>query len=214
MPGYDGLFPPELIAEIAAEVRIRDLVHPGDAPAEPGYRPSKALADFIRARDLTCRWPHCDVPAERCDIDHVIAYDDGGPTQAANLADFCRTHHLVKTFWGWQVTLHPDGTIHFVSPTGTTATTRPAGAALYPALARPAAPVAPPPASAARIFTDKGVKMPRRTLSRTRQRNATILAERRANHAASTKPRLHSYDDEYTYEDTLLEEQRAMPPPF
>ncbi|MGV0680767.1 HNH endonuclease, partial [Mycolicibacterium fortuitum] len=48
--------------------------HSGDSPeaagqadnAEPGYRPSMALSEFIRWRDLTCRFPGCDAPAERC----------------------------------------------------------------------------------------------------------------------------------------------------
>lgn len=95
--GCDGLIPPELIVHLAPEARLRPLIHPGDAGPEPGSRPSQALADFIRARDLTCRWPHCDVPADNCDIDHVIAHGDHGPTQAADLACFCRHHHLLRT---------------------------------------------------------------------------------------------------------------------
>ncbi len=63
MIGYDGLIPAELIAELAQTARLQPLIHPGDAPAEAGYRPSKALADFVRHRDLTCRFPNCDVPA-------------------------------------------------------------------------------------------------------------------------------------------------------
>lgn len=211
--GYDGLIPPEMIAEIAPEARLTPLLHPGDTPPEPHYRPSAALAAFIRARDLTCRWPMCSVPAENCDIDHVIAYHDGGPTHPANLGCFCRTHHLVKTFWGWHVVAHPDATMDFTSPTGTTATTRPAGAAIYPTLAVPTAPISAPPPGAARTFTEKGCKMPRRSTTRAKQRAAAIAAERSANHTARTNPRLYYYDEDYTYEDTILEEQRAKPPP-
>ncbi|HEY6573365.1 MAG TPA: HNH endonuclease signature motif containing protein, partial [Mycobacterium sp.] len=101
MIGYDGLIPAELIAELAHTARLRPLLHPGDAPAEAGYRPSKALADFVRHRDLTCRFPNCAVPASDCDIDHVIPHAEGGPTHASNLSCKCRTHHLAKTFWGW-----------------------------------------------------------------------------------------------------------------
>ncbi|ORW07537.1 HNH endonuclease signature motif containing protein, partial [Mycolicibacter longobardus] len=74
----DGLIPPELIAELAKSARLVSLVHPADAPPEPGYVPSKALADFVRCRDLTCRWPGCDRPAVDCDIDHTIPRGDGG----------------------------------------------------------------------------------------------------------------------------------------
>ena len=77
MIGYEGLIPAELITELATTARAQPLIHPGDAPAEAGYRPSKALADFVRHRDLTCRFPHCDVPATDCDLDHVIAHGRG-----------------------------------------------------------------------------------------------------------------------------------------
>ncbi|REA06906.1 HNH endonuclease signature motif containing protein, partial [Mycobacterium tuberculosis] len=92
----------ELVAELAKTATLVPLVHPGDAPPEPGYAPSKALADFVRCRDLTCRWPGCDEPATNCDLDHTIPYAAGGPTHASNLKCYCRTHHLVKTFWGWR----------------------------------------------------------------------------------------------------------------
>ena len=44
---------------------------PSDAP-EPGHLPSTKLADFVRCRDLTCRFPGCDEPAEFHDIDHTF----------------------------------------------------------------------------------------------------------------------------------------------
>ena len=60
--GADGLIAPELIEELAKSAKLVPMVHPADAPPEPGYEPSKALADFVRCRDLTCRWPGCDRP--------------------------------------------------------------------------------------------------------------------------------------------------------
>jgi hypothetical protein len=90
--GADGLIPPELLAELAASAKLVPLIHPADAPPENGYVPSKALADFVRCRDLTCRAPGCDRPATHCDIDHTIAYADGGATCASNLKCLCRLH--------------------------------------------------------------------------------------------------------------------------
>src|SRR6516225_1057081 len=77
--GADQLITPELVAALAASAQLVPLVHPGDAPPEPGYLPSKALADFVRCRDLTCRWPGCDRPAVDCDLDHNIPHTQGRP---------------------------------------------------------------------------------------------------------------------------------------
>jgi hypothetical protein len=88
----DGLIPPELVSELAESARLVALAHPADAAPEPGYVPSKALAAFVRCRDLTCRWPGCDRPATDCDLDHTIPYGDGGGTHASNLKCYCRTH--------------------------------------------------------------------------------------------------------------------------
>jgi Domain of unknown function (DUF222) len=74
----DGLIPPELVEELAKSAKLVPLVHPADARPEPGYLPSAALADFVRCRDLTCRWPGCDRPAPDCDLDHTIPYAEGG----------------------------------------------------------------------------------------------------------------------------------------
>ena len=71
MIGSDALIPAELIAELAKSAKLRPLIHPADAPPERGYTPSRALADFVRCRDLTCRFPGCDKPAVRCDLDHT-----------------------------------------------------------------------------------------------------------------------------------------------
>ena len=50
----------EVIAELADSARLQPLIHPLDASPERGYTPSSALADFVRCRDLTCRFPGCD----------------------------------------------------------------------------------------------------------------------------------------------------------
>ncbi len=83
--GAEGLIPPEVLAEMATSARLTPLIHPADAPAEKGYVPSQALADFVRCRDLTCRAPGCDRPAVGCDLDHTVPYAHGGPTHASKL---------------------------------------------------------------------------------------------------------------------------------
>jgi hypothetical protein len=110
----DGLISPELLQELAKSAKLVPLVHPGDAPPECGYTPSRALADYVRCRDLTCRFPGCDRPALGCDLDHTIPYGDGGRTHASNMKCPCRLHHLLKTFLGWRDKQLRDGTIVWV----------------------------------------------------------------------------------------------------
>lgn len=93
----DELFPADLVAELARTATLVPVVHPGDAAAECRYTPSQRLADFVRCRDLTYRFPGCDRPAIGCDVDHTIPYTQGGPTQTSNLKCLCRIHHLMKT---------------------------------------------------------------------------------------------------------------------
>jgi len=155
----------------------------------PGYRPSAALARFIRARDMTCRFPGCDCPADVCDIDHAIAYPFG-PTHRANLRCLCRKHHLLKTFWsgphGWRDRQLPDGTIIWTAPAGHTYTTRPGSRLLYPILNQPSAPLpacATPPQDQPRTLM-----MPTRTRTRAQDRQVRIDGERAYNLAQLSPP--------------------------
>ena len=170
---------PLLAAKLANTATIRPVIHPGDSPPEPRYVPSPALARFVRCRDLTCRFPGCDQPADACDLDHTIAYPVG-PTQAANLKCLCRKHHLLKTFWGWLDQQLPDGTIIWTAPSGQTYTTHPGSRLLFPTLCRPTAPVNAP-ANAPNAEPNRGLKMPRRKTTRAQDRAKRIEAERRLN---------------------------------
>ncbi len=75
---------------IAAAATIKPLVLPS-TDAEPGYRPSAALAQFVRCRDVTCRFPGCDQPAEHADIDHTVPWPLG-PTHPSKLCFACGCH--------------------------------------------------------------------------------------------------------------------------
>ena len=63
------LLPGAVLRRAALGATIEVITHPGQAPPEPRYTPSKALADFVRCRDLTCRFPGCHEPATSCDLD-------------------------------------------------------------------------------------------------------------------------------------------------
>ena len=93
------------------------------------YRPPAGLADLVRARDRACVFPTCQTPAERCDIDHLTAWSQGGTTSLDNLTTLCQAHHRLKHTPGWALTRDqatgtlswhtPDKTIYQRHPDGT-----------------------------------------------------------------------------------------------
>lgn len=83
------------------------------------------LRAFLTARDVTCRFPGCRVPAVRCDVDHTIAWADGGTTDADNLAHLCRAHHTIKHESRWSVEHLDAGVLAWTSPRGRTYLTTP-----------------------------------------------------------------------------------------
>ena len=71
------------------------------------------------ARRPRCAFPGCHRPARACQIHHLRHRADGGPTRLDNLIPLCDFHHLIAVHrQGWQLTLHPDGTITATSPDG------------------------------------------------------------------------------------------------
>ncbi len=77
------------------------------------------LREFIVARDRTCRFPGCQRRADRCQIDHAVAWDDGGGTGPPNLGALCTRHHQLKTHGGWTITSTEDsGACTWMSPQG------------------------------------------------------------------------------------------------
>ena len=88
------------------------------------YRPPEKVKRYLRARDRTCRFLNCRMPARRSQIDHTHDYARFGPTQPCNLACLCETHHALKhpdvdPRWRWDAEQRPGGVIIWISPTGT-----------------------------------------------------------------------------------------------
>jgi Domain of unknown function (DUF222) len=178
-----AIVPAPMLAElIRTGAKVQFVGWPGAEP-EPHYRPSAKLAEFVRIRDLTCRFPGCDRPVDFADIDHTTPWP-GGATHPSGLKCFCRLHHLLKTFWssdGWADEQHPDGTITITTPTGLTYTTKPVTALYFPGwntTTSTSPPTGkPPPAHAL------GLTMPKRKHTRTQNRDHRIKAEREHNAA-------------------------------
>jgi hypothetical protein len=101
---------------------MRVLTHPETgmvlSVGRDSYEPPAALRRLVMWRADRCVAPGCSMPASRCDVDHTIAFSDGGETSIGNLAPICRGHHMVKHHGGWSVTQHAGGVIEWVSPSG------------------------------------------------------------------------------------------------
>jgi hypothetical protein len=182
-----GQFLPGAITRRAAlNATLTMVLHPGLAPPERRYRPSQKLADFVRCRDLTCRFPGCTEPATNCDVDHTIPWPYG-PTQASNVKCLCRKHHLLKTFWGgeggWRDRQEPDGTVIWTAPDGRTHATTPGTRLLFPELCEPTAPAV---ATGTAPAHTTGLTMPRRRNTRAEARARRINDERELNRMALT----------------------------
>ena len=122
LQGY-GPIPGTLARELAADARWRRWITDEHgtltAVGTTRYRPPDALRQFVIARDQRCRFPGCHQPAQHCDLDHAMPYDQGGPTDASNLGALCRRHHRIKTTGGWNITnIAPDRTYTWSTPTG------------------------------------------------------------------------------------------------
>ncbi|CAB4844864.1 unannotated protein [freshwater metagenome] len=82
------------------------------------YTPSAALRELIIARDGSCRFPGCAQPPSRSDLDHAVAWSDGGETDRSNLGLLCRRHHRLKTHDGWSLLSNEDGSCTWTAPSG------------------------------------------------------------------------------------------------
>ncbi|MDN4519504.1 DUF222 domain-containing protein [Mycolicibacterium austroafricanum] len=213
LPGVTILPIVALAEAIRAGAAIKTLWLPGPDP-EPHYRPSTKLAAFVRARDLFCRYPGCDVPAEHCDIDHVVPYPYG-PTHPSNLNCKCRTHHLGKTFAeGWQEQQLPDGTVLWTTPAGQRCTTVPGSWLFFPGWDTTTAelpPMAQPPPD-----PDRLAKMPKRRRTRAAEEAARIKAEREHNALQRALERKQALGQQprSVAAQRIRQDYGAEPPPF
>jgi hypothetical protein len=124
--GPIGLAEAKLLAAQAPSM-VRILTHPTTrlVLAVDTYRPSQKLRRFLRIRDGRCRFPGCSRPPNRCDIDHTIPAETGGPTEVGNLAHLCRGDHTLKHHGGWSVKQLEPGVLEWTSPNGYTHTDTP-----------------------------------------------------------------------------------------
>ena len=87
---------------------MRVLTHPETgmvlSVGRDQYAPPPGLRKLVKWRADRCMGPGCGMPAARCEVDHNIAWADGGETSLSNNTPFCKNHHIVKHHGGWIVT--------------------------------------------------------------------------------------------------------------
>lgn len=101
---------------------MRVLTHPETGAVlsvgRTQYSPPASLRRLVKWRADRCMAPGCGIPAERCEIDHTIAWEHGGSTSLENLAPLCKGHHIVKHHGGWTVVHREGGALEWTSPAG------------------------------------------------------------------------------------------------
>ncbi|MCJ0980001.1 DUF222 domain-containing protein [Rhodococcus sp. ARC_M12] len=103
------------------------------------YRPDTLTTAAVRLRDRHCRFPGCNRPAARCQLDHINPFDHtnplgGGWTTVNNLQCLCEFHHSVKTAGYWTAVMLPGGAILWTSISKTTRITLPTNGTAVPNL--------------------------------------------------------------------------------
>ncbi len=131
-PGRQEPFPALLDDEILVDVDTvrmlaadtvtweRLFLHPvtGVPVTVDTYKPNRAMRRWLKRRDGRCRWPGCNNPVSRTDIDHTEDWAAGGATSISNLANLCKRHHTMKHATAWTVRQLENGILEFTSPLG------------------------------------------------------------------------------------------------
>ena len=107
-----------LIDPFSGEIKAVDLA---------SYRVPKVLRMAVQARDRSCVFPACDVPAFDTQVDHIDPHPFArrlkkalatGRTTFSNLQSLCLRHHYLKTHGGWMIQSTSGARLEWISPTG------------------------------------------------------------------------------------------------
>nr|WP_274638342.1 HNH endonuclease signature motif containing protein [Microbacterium bovistercoris] len=134
-----GAIDDEVARDLAGAARVWTRVFTDPCTGVPTsvdrYRPTNRQRLLLRVRDEHCRFPGCRRPAHKCDIDHTVAYAEGGQTCLCNLAHLCKRHHTLKHETDWVVIQRPGGILEWTAPTGRVHHTRPPGTVRFQPIA-------------------------------------------------------------------------------
>ena len=139
----------------------------GTVVAVDSRRQTARQKAWLQARDGWCRAPGCAAPARRADVDHTVAWAEGGATALGNLGHLCRRDHGLKHDSRWAVRQLEHGVFEWASAIGQVLRTDP----------EPIGPVFTDPPRPGRSGRDRP---PPLTPAEQRRRRTEIAAQMRA----------------------------------
>jgi HNH endonuclease len=108
IPGI-GQIPVTIARRMLADAKVREIPRDGallpDHSTDKRYYPPWMTA-WLDQRYPVCGQPGCDADFQ-LENDHVVALEDGGRTELANLWRLCKHHHRLKHDRGWKVVGEP-----------------------------------------------------------------------------------------------------------
>jgi hypothetical protein len=66
---------------------------------------TRAQRRALRAMYPNCAFPGCDRSFDWCQIHHIVPWEQGGPSDLANLLPLCSHHHHLVHEGGWRLSL-------------------------------------------------------------------------------------------------------------
>jgi hypothetical protein len=104
--------PPETIRRMCCTGRIVPIFVGADGvPLDIGRErrlANRAQRRALRAMYRSCAFANCDVAFHRCEVHHVLPWEEGGESNLANLLPLCSRHHHLVHELGWKLELAPD----------------------------------------------------------------------------------------------------------
>lgn len=91
------------------------------APLQAGFterHANRKQRRMLRSMYRTCAIEGCGVLFDRCEIHHVIWYENDGPTDLDNLAPLCPRHHHLVHEGGWRLLMDKARTLTLIRPDG------------------------------------------------------------------------------------------------
>jgi hypothetical protein len=128
--GFDIELPVEAVRRMAccADVVVPVITADNNVNLHLGRArrfPNRAQRRGLRAMYATCAIPGCCEAFNKTRIHHVIAWEDGGPTDIELLVPLCDKHHHAVHEGGCTLRLAPDRSLTITYPDGTTRSTGP-----------------------------------------------------------------------------------------